>query len=178
MELEELNKDKGFRRYKLIYSGELLLIAVVFLVLGILKLVGIMMSKQPRMLVFNIITTLGGLWIIIDLIWILVSPKRRKKNCLLDKLLNLPIALCVLPFNVYNFITYPGDNIFFNYFVGGMFLYVFINYTFQAIYHFYKPVPAIILAYQEELVEKEKALEEARNKVEQEELNERKDNEE
>ena len=72
-------EDKGFKKYKLIYSGELLLIAVVFLVLGILKLTGVMTSKQPRIAIFNWITIFGGLWIITDLIWTLVSKKRRNE---------------------------------------------------------------------------------------------------
>ena len=150
-------EDKGFKKYKLIYSGELLLIAVVFLVLGILKLTGVMTSKQPRIAIFNWITIFGGLWIIIDLIWTLVSKKRRKKNCLLDKFLNLPIALFVIPFDLIYLINYPGAELF-SKCVGFMFIYIFINYTFQAIYHYFKPLPSLILAYNEEKKQKEEEL--------------------
>lgn len=152
-----MNEDKGFKKYKLIYSGELLLIAIVFLVLGILKLTGVMASKQPRIAIFNWITMFGGLWIITDFFWTLLSKKRRKKNCLLDKILNLLIALYVIPIDFIYLINYPGAELF-SILVGAMFLYVFVNYTFQAIYHYFKPLPSLLIAYNEDKKQKEEEL--------------------
>ena len=149
-----MNEDKGFKKYKLIYSGELLFIATIFLVLGILKLTGVMTSKQPRMAIFNWITIVGGLWNIADFVWMLVSKKRRKKNCLLDKILNLPIALALIPFDIYFLINYPGPE-FFSIYVGSIFLYIFVNYAFQGIYHYFKPVPSLLIAYEEDKKQKE-----------------------
>lgn len=152
-----MNEDKGFKKYKLIYSGELLFIAIVFLVLGLLKLTGVMTSKQPRMAIFNWVTIVGGLWIITDFIWMLVSKKRRMKNCIFDKILNLPIALALISFDIYFLIKYPGPE-FFSFYVGSVFLYIFINYAFQGIYHYFKPVPSLILAYNEDKKQKEEEL--------------------
>ena len=165
-------KEKdGLKKYKLIYSGELLLISLVFLVLGILKLTGVMTSKQPRMAIFNWITMIGGLWIIADFFWTLLSKKRRRKNSLLDKILNLPIPLFLSPFDLYFLIKYPGPEVF-SICVGSVFLYVFLNYAFQGIYHYFKPSPALLIAYEEDKKMKELELEEARKKVEEQEKKE------
>ena len=74
------NKLSEEKKVKLIYSGELIIIAIVFLVIGILRLVGVIQTSEKRLLIFNIITTLGGAWMIIDLVWALASERRRKKS--------------------------------------------------------------------------------------------------
>ena len=85
---------------KLVYSGELIIIAIVFLVLGILKIVDVMKYNEQRRLIFNYITLVGGVWVISDFIWMLLSKKRRAKNCLLDKILNLPLGIYLLIFDI------------------------------------------------------------------------------
>ena len=150
-----MKKKDPFKKYLLIYSGELMLFVVIFLVLGILKLLNVMKPNATRTLVFNWITIFGGAWIIIDLIWMIFSKKRRKKNCLLDKILNLPIGIALIILDIICFIKYPGDNVY-NLFTGSIFVYIAIDYCFQSIYHYFKPLPSIVTAYQEELKEKEK----------------------
>ena len=152
-----MNEDKGFKKYKLIYSIELIVIAIVFLVLGILKLTGLMKSHEVRTYIFIGITLAGGTWVIIDFFWTLLSKKRRKKQCLLDKILNLPIPLYIIPLDIYFLIAHPDLDTF-SIFVGAAFLYVFINYTFQAIYHYFKPLPSLLIAYEEEKRMKEEEL--------------------
>ena len=148
-------KEKDpFKKYKLIFSLELLLIALVFLILGLLKILGIMKSSSTRILVFNWITLFGGLWIIIDFIWLLNSKKRKAKNSLLDKILALPIALYVIPLDLVYIIKHPSEELFV-YLQAGLFLYIFLIYTFEGIYHYYKPLPSLVIAYNEELKDKE-----------------------
>ena len=55
---------------KLIYSLELIAIAVVLIVFAILKLTGIVPTKPTRLFVYNIITTIGGAYFIFDFIWV------------------------------------------------------------------------------------------------------------
>ena len=67
-------------KVKLIYSGELVVIAIIAAVIAILKLTGVIPTNPTRLLIYNIITLAGGLWFIIDLVWTLKSEKRRKKS--------------------------------------------------------------------------------------------------
>ena len=174
----ETIKNPKFKKYNLIYILELVLISVILLVFGILKLTGVMPSKQPRMMIFNWITMIGGLWVFVDLFWALFSKKRRKKICLLDKFLNLPIPLYLIPFDIYClFINKEIDPKLFSIFVGAAFLYVFINYSFQAIYHYFKPLPSLVIAFEEEEKLKQIELEKAKEKVEEQEKNEAKEEE-
>ena len=71
---------------KLIYSGELIIIAVAFIVIAILKLTNVFKYNETRSLIFNWITIFGGTWVIADLIWAIVDKKRQKRICLLDKI--------------------------------------------------------------------------------------------
>ncbi len=165
---KEKKKMSDMTKVKLIYCGELLVIAIVFLVLGILRLLGVMGTSSTRRLIFNWVTLFGGAWIIIDFIWFLASKKRRAKNSLLDKCLNLPIAPYLITFNLMCLIGTQSDE-FYNTGTAILFLYIFVNYTFQAVYHFFKPNPAMIEAAEEEETEaKEKEAETALNEIKEE----------
>ena len=140
-------------KVKLIYSGELVVIAIIAAVIAILKLTGVIPTNPTRLLIYNIITLAGGLWFIIDLVWTLKSEKRRKKSSLLDKTLAMPISAYLLFFDAYCFI-YKAQGIdvsddFVKISVGVVLLYVAILYVFQAIYHYYHPVPMLIEAIEE-----------------------------
>ena len=83
-----MNEDKKFKKIKTIFTVEYLLIAVVVLVIAILKLTGVMPNSKNRLLVYNIITTLGGIFILVTLticsemkfsVLISVSPKLNTK---------------------------------------------------------------------------------------------------
>ena len=147
--------EKTIKKIKLIYSGELLLFAVVFLTLGILELLAVIKLSDNFQLIFKIITLVGATIITGDFIWVMVSPKRKKKNSIMDKAMLLPIALYLYVFDIYGFITSPG----YGYYQIGVpivFIYLSCAYTFQAIYHYYKPVPSVI-----EMIEEAKANENA-----------------
>ena len=145
------NKMSAEKKIKLFYSGELLFIGLVVLVFGILKMTNVMQTKETRLLVYNIITTIGVAWIFVDLIWSLVSAKRRAKSCFLDKFLMLPAALYILFFDIccYGKIFIYTDAIV-RFSVGGILLYLAAIEIFMAIYHWFKPVPQILEAIEEE----------------------------
>ena len=161
---------------KLLIQGEYLLIGLVFLVLGILKLVGIFpTSSEVRFRIFNFVTVLGSTWIIIDFIWSTFSGKRRAKIDYIDKILVLPAGLCLLVFDIFSFATWTdGIPEFASYAVGVIFVYIGVVYLFQAIYHWFRPTKALLAA----IAEDEKAAEEKRLALEQEALEEAKQKEE
>lgn len=130
---------------KLIYSIELAAFAVVFLIVGILKITNVIPNKTGLLTtIFSIVTLGGGIWIIIDFIWALASKKRRKRICLIDKILVLPVALYMIGIDIY-YLFIPGANIQLrSILIAIVFFYIAAIYVFQAIYHFYKPLPAIL----------------------------------
>ena len=145
-----MKKVDPHKKMKLIYSGELLLFAVVFLVVGVLKLTGVMKYNETRRIIFNYITMFGGLWGIIDFLWGAISKKRRARICLLDKALLLPLILFLETFDLISLIMKPDNPNFYVISVGCAFLYITVIYTFQAIYHYYKPIPGLFEDDEEE----------------------------
>ncbi len=140
--LDELGKAK------LVYSGELMLFSVAFAVLGSLFLSGILSTSEWKKWVVLTLGTAGAVWAFVDFGWTLKSKKRRASSCLLDKILVLPSALCSLGFNIFFWIKLIPFNTdydaFFSYFLGGMLLYFTLIYLFQAIYHWFHPLPALL----------------------------------
>ena len=144
---------------KLLYSGELLLFAIAFAVLAILEFVKVLKIGAKHPAVFNWITIFGGSWIIADFLWALFSKKRRKKICLLDKIIHLPAGLAIVSFDIYCFIAQPDFSLY-QTFIPCFFTYFFLCYTFEAIYHWFYPVPNLVDASEE--VDKQIAEEEAK----------------
>lgn len=134
--------DKQIKKIKMIYSIEFLAIALVFLVIGLLELFKIMSFSERFQLIFKIITLAGAAWIFFDFFWTLYSPKKRKKNSLLDKILLLPAAIYIVVFDIVGFTT----NRPYEYYQIGiplLFFYIACIYIFEGIYHYYKPVPMV-----------------------------------
>ena len=141
---------------KLIYSGELAIFAIVFLVFAILKFAGVMGVSETRLKVFNWITIFGGSWIIADFIWAIFDKKRQKRIALIDKCIHLPAGLYLVTFDLYCLIAKPAiDSPICKFGVPIVLAYLCLCYTFEAIYHFKYPVPGII-----DVVEQEKTLSE------------------
>jgi len=138
---KELSEEK---QAIIIYSGELLIFSIVFIVLGVLRIVGIIGYNDTRRIVFNYITLLAGLWTIIEFIWILVSPKKRKKSCILDKIVVLPLSIFMITYDLISLIKNPSDLSFYQYCLGAAICYGGVALMFQAIYHYFNPLPAII----------------------------------
>lgn len=147
---------------KLIYSGELLIFAVVFVVLGLLFLFGVIKVADWKKWFFTILTLVGGIWVFIDFFWTLKSEKKRKKNSLLDKVLLLPNGAIIFVIDIFTLVMlikdpswtgFYGVN-FFQYLIGGAVLYCALVLGFEAIYHYFHIHPMV---YQilEEAKEKE-----------------------
>lgn len=150
------------KKNKLIYSGEFILIALVFLILGILEILKVIIIGNNFQLIFKIVTLVGATWLVTDFFWTLLHKKRRAKECLLDKCIMLPMALYLYAFDIYGFIVQPA----YEYYQIGIpiaFFYVSCAYIFQGIYHYYKPVPFILEAIEEEKKAKEEATKELPN---------------
>ena len=127
---------------KLIYSGELAIFAVAFLVIAILEFTQVMKINGT---LFNWITIFGGTWLFIDFFWAKFSKKRQKRVALIDKIIVLPLGLYLIAFDLYCFIAQPEKTIY-RYGIPVVLLYLAIVYTFEAIYHFKYPVPGLIEA--------------------------------
>ena len=165
MEKKKLSEET---KVKLIYCGELALIAIVVIVIGALKLSGIIATNPTRLLIYNIITTLGGAWLITDLIWALASPKRKAKVCLMDKFMVLPVGLYLLVFDTLCFIDkikgVETNDLLVRLSVGIVLLYIGVVYIFQAVYHYFRPIPQMLEAIEEaKQLALEKELEEQKN---------------
>ena len=148
--MKKLDKET---KYKLIYSGELGLFAIIFLVFSILKFTGTIVHNDTRALVFNWITIFGATWGVADFIWALASKKRQQRISMLDKLLLLPLSIFIITYDLICFIVRP-EPAFYNIMLGSAFAYVAVVYSFEAVYHFYHPIPGLLDDEEEETEEK------------------------
>lgn len=139
-----MEKRDPHKKIKLIYSGELLLFAILFLVIAIFKLTDVMKYNETRRIIFNYITMFGGVWGIIDFIWGAASKTRRARICLLDKALLLPFILFIETFDFISLIYKPENPSFYVISISCAFLYITLIYTFQAIYHYFYPIPGLL----------------------------------
>ena len=134
--------EKTIKRIKWIYSGELLVIAAVFLTFGLLELLHVMNISDRMQLIFKIITLVGATWIVTDFVWLMLSPKRQKKNCKMDKIMVLPSAAYLYVFDILGFVQERP----YEYYQIGiplLFFYLACVYSFQGIYHYYHPIPMV-----------------------------------
>ncbi len=159
--MKKLNKET---KIKLIYSGELLVFAVIFLVFGILKFTSVMGYNATRTLIFNIVTLVGAAWGITDFIWAISSKKRQQRISLLDKILLLPLVIFMVSYDLICLIVKPDPATgFYLYMLGSAFIYVAVVYTFEAIYHFYRPIPGLFDDDEEEDKKEENSQEKPEN---------------
>jgi len=144
--MKKINKET---KYKLIYSGELALFSIIFLVFSILKFTGVLGHNPTRALIFNWITIFGGTWGIVDFIWAICSKKRQQRISLLDKFLVLPLAIFIITYDLICFIVKP-EPVFYSIMLGSAFAYIALIYSFEAVYHFYHPIPGLFDDEEEE----------------------------
>lgn len=174
----EKKKLDDFSKFKLVYCIEIGVFAIIFAVLGILFLTKVIAIRDWKYWVFPILTLLGGIWLIIDIIWLLKSPFRQKKNSILDKILPLPAAVPVIGFDIYflinnaNCIGLDWYESLFRTLIGIVLCYYSAIYLFQSIFHWFKPAKQITFAYEDamrqvaEAEAKERAEAEAKEKEE------------
>ena len=136
---------------KLIYSCELGIFAITFLVMAILKATGVMGSDATRLRIFNWVTLFGGTWLMIDFFWAVFDKNRQKRIALIDKCIHLPAGIYLIAFDLYCLITNPAiDGPICRYGVPIAFTYLGLCYAFEAIYHFYHPVPSLLDTIEED----------------------------
>lgn len=148
-------------KVKLMLAVEYLVFVVVFAVLGILFLTGVIKVAEWKRYAFTYVTLAGGVWICVDFFWTAFSPKRRAKNCLLDKILMFPVGLALLGWDIYAIANGCAESLPYAYVIGGDFCYIAAVYLFQAIYHWFRPIPAVIEAALEESKPEEKQVDSA-----------------
>ena len=149
-------KLDALTKAKLIYSGELIIIAIVFLVVAILKFTNVIPYNATRHLVLNWITLFGGTWVIVDFVWALLSKKRRPRISLLDKALHFPAGIYLVTFDLFCIITRPDNPMIYHCGFPIAISYLCLCYIFEGIYHFYHPIPGILEAVVEVDDEEEK----------------------
>ncbi len=138
-------KMSSSKKMIIFYSVELLVIAAVFITIAILDLTGVLTISVRQHIIFNFVTVLGGAWFIADFVWATFSSKRKERICYIDKILHLPLGLYLIAFDTimfvhWNVLAYEV----YLYGMTGAFLYIGICYTFEGIYHFFKPIPSMI----------------------------------
>ena len=156
------------KKVKLIYSGELILFSIVFIVIATLELLGIIGKREIILIIFNWVTIFGGTWMIADFIWLLCSKKRQRKNSIIDKALLVPAGLYLITFDIIcftkaSFVTMEFRRMM----MAIVFYYLAAVYIFQGIYHWFHPIPGLMEDIkEEERKAQEAALEEAKQKGE------------
>ena len=160
------------KKMTLIYSGELFLFVLVAAALGVLFLTNVISVKDWKKWAFTIVTMLGGVWLVTDFVWTLVSKKRRAKSCLLDKILVVPSGLTLFVLDIYALChlipnpSWTGNGVeFFKLEIGIALCYLSLVYLVQGIYHLFVPHPSIIEAIEEEKAELERQKLEALEKA-------------
>ena len=146
---------------KLIYSIELGIFAVIFLVLAVLRFTGVIPTHELRLKIFNWVTLFGGSWIVVDFFWALLDKKRQKRVAIIDKCIHLPAGLYLIAFDLYCLIAKPAiESPICQFGVPIVLAYLGICYAFEAIYHFKYPVPGLLDSLEEKPVEEQQPLEE------------------
>lgn len=140
----EKNRKKidELTKAKLIYTIELVAFSIIFLVIGILNIIGVIVLKDWRITVVLYLTAIGGFIGLGDLIWVILSKKRRAKNSLLDKILIVPAGLFLSPLSIYQLAT--GTASFLPWQIGSALCYFSLVYIVEAIYHWEHPVPGLL----------------------------------
>lgn len=163
------NKMDDLKKAKLILSGEYLLFSLVFVTLAFLFILKVISIKSYKLWLFPIVTMVGGLWCVIDFVICLFSEKRRKKVALIDKILLLPSGILLISCDTIMIISLIRDpnttalNNFFRIYLSISLFYLSVVYCFQSIYHYFKPIPALLEAVEADRLMKEQKDEENKN---------------
>lgn len=148
-------KMDDLKKVKLIYSGELLLFSLVFLVVGLLEILNVIGVNDVFRYIFMWATPFGAAFIIINLIWTIKSEKKRKKSSLLDVISVTPMAIYFIVIDTIMFINYNAlEKIIYQYFIGSALLAFSVIYLIQGIYHWYHPLPSLLEELEQERIAK------------------------
>ena len=129
-----------FTKTKLIYSGELVLFAIVFLVLAILQTVGVINYSETFLNIFKFVTLIGVAYFVFDIVTTFTNKRKREKACLVDKFSTIIIP----PYLLVVDILFLSNNEFIwnnpKFFITPLFFYISLVYAFQGIYHWFFPL--------------------------------------
>lgn len=151
----EKKKMDDLTKVKLIYSGELIIIAIVALVIGILQLTNVLTVKELFRNIFNWVTIFGSPILIITSIYSLCSTKRRKKISIFDKITLFPLAIYILVIDIICFANYGTlDQSFYQTYIPTALLSLAVIYLVQGIYHWYRPLPSLLAELEQERINK------------------------
>ena len=138
-------KMNELKKAKIIYTVELGIFAVAFLVVAILQFVRVINFGETHLRIINWITIFGSSIGLLDFIWFLRSPVRRKKNSMLDKCALVPLMVYVLTFDIICFVNYENPQLELAQIMIPIALcYITVVYTIEAVYHWYHPVPMLL----------------------------------
>ena len=129
---------------KLIYSGELFVFAIAFLVVAILEFTQVIKISERHHIIFNWVTLFGGSWLIADFIWALADKKRQKRIAMIDKIIHLPLGIYLIAFDLFCLISKPSDPNIYQYGIPSALTYICLCYIFESLYHFKYPVPGLV----------------------------------
>ena len=145
------------KKAKLIYSGELILFSIVFIVIATLEITAVIGKREVMMIIYNWVTIFGAAWMIADFIWLMCSKRRKARNSIIDKALLLPLAVFLITYDIICFANASFvDIVFRRNMMAVAFYYIAAVFLFQGIYHWFKPVPGFLEDLQEEGEEKKK----------------------
>lgn len=153
---------KDQKKAVLLYSGELAVFSIIFIVIGLLIILEVIGISGWKRYAFTYVTLIGGIWPIADFIWTLASKKHRAANSLVDKCLLVPTPLCLIPLDIW--ILVQGiekvENNVFRFGIGIPLIYFALVYAFEAVYHYFKPIPMLL---EEDEKEKETTIKKEEN---------------
>lgn len=142
-------------KMKLFYSGELIIIAIALIVIGSLQLARVMMINDIFRQIFNWVTIFGAIFIIGSFFFSYFNEKRRKKMSLFDKFSLFPLAVYLIVIDIILFINYqnPDPNLV-QTLIPIALLMCGIIYLSQGIYHWYYPLPTLLMELEQERIDK------------------------
>ena len=158
-----VDKEKLFKKYRLIFFIEYIAFAVILLLIGFLRMFDIIEYSEKRLMAYNIITLIGVAYIIFDLCWNLRKSKRADFS-LIDKLPPVFLGAFLLTFDILVLSKVVTDLSFIKYCISGVLLYAGCYAAILGIYHFYKPQKAVLEAVEEAYQAKLQELEEEAKK--------------
>ena len=151
----EKKKMDDLTKIKLIYSGELIIIAIVAIVIGVLQLTEVLMVKELFRNIFNWVTIFGSSFLIITSIYSLVNPKRRKKISIFDKITLFPLAIYILVIDIISFANYGAlPQSFYQTYIPIAILLLAVIYLAQGVYHWFYPLPSLLAELEQERINK------------------------
>jgi len=135
-----MKKLDEYTKVKLIYSGELVFFAILFLVLGTLQLVGVIVPGERFLNIFKFVTLAGSAYLLFDFFFSCFNKQRRAKVCMVDKCSTviLPPYTITIDILLLSKNEYVLNNA--RFFIGPLFIAFSMIYLFQGIYHWYRPL--------------------------------------